>query len=371
VRLNWTDNSNNETQFSIERRLSPSGTFAVIGTVGANVVTFTDTTGQPGTTYDYRVQATNGAGSSAYSNIASGATPQVVPVAPSGLAATALSSTSVRLTWIDNSNNETQFQIERELSSSPGTFALLATVGTNVVTYTDNTVQPGTSYDYRVKAMNAVGSSTYSSTVTVTTPQVVPAAPSGLVASFNTTNRTINLSWTDNSNNEQGFTVQFSNSGSAFSAMGSVGANVTSYTSGTNPPTGSYQFRVGSYNGAGTTWSGTVSLIVTAPQPPTTSIAWIQTAESSWGPAGTLTAAGYAANGTGTVQLVWRERSSTGVWGSWVTADNHPTPGADTTWSATITSGNPTNKCHWFDAYTVYSGVTSATFHYTGASGCP
>ncbi|HEY0553078.1 MAG TPA: hypothetical protein VGG20_02365, partial [Thermoanaerobaculia bacterium] len=135
--------------------------------------------------------------------------------------------------------------------------------------------------------------------------------------------------------------------------------------------TGSYQFRVRAYNGSlNSTYSNVASLIVTN-TPPTTSIAWIQTAESTWGPAGTLTAAGYAANGTGGVTLVWRERSSAGAWGAWNTDAYAAVPGADTTWSNTISSGNPTDKCHWFDAYTVYSGVTSATFHYTGAPGCP
>ncbi|HTG36399.1 MAG TPA: choice-of-anchor D domain-containing protein [Thermoanaerobaculia bacterium] len=109
-----------------------------------------------------------------------------------------------------------------------------------------------------------------------------------------------------------------------------------------------------------------------APAPAaTTSIAWIQPAESSWGPAGTLTAAGYAEGGTGGVQLFWRERSSAGVWSGWSSVAYQPAPAGDTTWSNTISSGSPTDKCHWFDAYVKYSGVTSATFHYTGASGCP
>jgi hypothetical protein len=221
-----------------------------------------------------------------------------------------------------------------------------------------------------VRALNSAGGSAFSNMASVTTSQVAPAAPSGLTATYNTTTKVITLSWTDNSNNEQGFTAQFSYSGSAFSDMGSIGANVTSYNTGANPPIGSYQFRVYAYNGMTSGYSNTVSLLVTAPPPATTSIAWIQTAESSWGPAGTLTAAGYAANGTGTVQLVWRERSSAGVWGSWNTDAYQATPSADTTWSNTISSGSPTNKCHWFDAYTVYSGVTSATFHFTGAPGC-
>jgi hypothetical protein len=294
-----------------------------------------------------------------------------IPAAPASLTSTALSPTSVRLNWMDNSNNETQFEIQRRLYSS-GTFATLTTVGANATTYTDNTVQPLTSYEYRVRSANGSGpSATWSNTSIVTTPQQTPGAPSGLTASYNNTTKTFTLNWADNSTNEQGFTVQFSYSGSAFSDLANVGANVTSYTSGTNPPSGPYQFRVRSYNGTlFSSWSNTASTTVTTVTP-TTSIAWIQPAESSWGPAGTLTAAGYAANGTGTVKLVWRERSSTGVWGSWVTVAYQAAPSPDTTWSNTISSGNPTDKCHWFDAYTVYSGVTSATFHYTGAPGCP
>jgi hypothetical protein len=369
VRLNWTDNSTNETQFGIERRLAPSGTFAQIATVGANVAVYTDNTTTAATAYDYRVRALNGTVGSAYTNTASVTTSQVAPAGPSSLAATVLSAYSVRLNWVDNSNNETQFEIQRRIS--PTAFAAIGSVGANVTTYTDNTPQSGTAYDYVVRAINSAGGSAFSNMVSVTTPQVAPAAPSGLTASYNTTTKVITLSWTDNSSNETGFTAQFSYSGSAFSDMGSTGANATSYSTGTNPPTGSYQFRVYAFNGLTSTYSNTASLIVTAPPPPATSIAWIQTAESTWGPAGTLTAAGYATNGTGTIQLVWRERSSAGVWGAWNTDAYQATQSPDTTWSNTISSGSPTNKCHWFDAYTNYSGATSPVFHYTGAPGCP
>ncbi len=291
------------------------------------------------------------------------------PTAPSGLTATALSSSAVRLIWADNSNNETQFEIHRRTLPS-GTFATVATVGANTTQVTDS-VQASTSYEYRVRALNGTDGSGFSNLATVTTPSAGPAAPSGLSGTYNASTHRFTLSWTDNSANEQGFTLQFSVSGSAFSDLSNLGANVASYTSAANPPLGPYQFRVRSYNGLGTSaWSNTFSLMVINPSP-TTSIAWIQKAETSWGPAGTLTAAGYAANGTGTVQLWWRERSTQGIWGAWSAVAYQATPAADTTWSNTISSGSPTNSCHWFDAYTVYSGVTSAVFHFTGSPDCP
>ena len=68
--LNWVDNSSNEDGFHIER--STDGiSYTQIATVGAGVISYTNTTFQGSTLYFYRVRAFNGAGNSAYSNVAS------------------------------------------------------------------------------------------------------------------------------------------------------------------------------------------------------------------------------------------------------------------------------------------------------------
>jgi predicted phage tail protein len=70
VTLNWMDNSSNETGVKIER--STDGVnFSQITTTGANVTSYKNTGLTSGTTYYYRVRATNTAGDSAYSNTAS------------------------------------------------------------------------------------------------------------------------------------------------------------------------------------------------------------------------------------------------------------------------------------------------------------
>jgi acid phosphatase type 7 len=72
MRLNWVDNSSNETAFKIER--STDGVnFTQRTTVGANIVTFQDSGLTSGVQYYYRVRATNASGDSAYSNTASAA----------------------------------------------------------------------------------------------------------------------------------------------------------------------------------------------------------------------------------------------------------------------------------------------------------
>jgi hypothetical protein len=70
INLSWTDNSVNETGFRIERCKGQTCTnFALIATVVANVIGFSNTGLSANTTYRYRVYAYNASGNSAYSNI--------------------------------------------------------------------------------------------------------------------------------------------------------------------------------------------------------------------------------------------------------------------------------------------------------------
>lgn len=76
ISLAWTDNSGNETSFKIERKLGVSGSYAQIDTVGANVTSYSDTSGKTANRpYIYRVRASNGSGDSGYSSEAGATTP--------------------------------------------------------------------------------------------------------------------------------------------------------------------------------------------------------------------------------------------------------------------------------------------------------
>lgn len=67
IDLSWTDNADNETGFVIERALLGQS-FAQIGTVGAGVTNYVSTGLLANSQYQYRVQAVNYAGNSAYTN---------------------------------------------------------------------------------------------------------------------------------------------------------------------------------------------------------------------------------------------------------------------------------------------------------------
>jgi len=84
-----------------------------------------------------------------------------VPNPPTNLLAAPVSSTSIQITWNDNSANEDGFLIQRRLGFA-GTFNDLTTVGSNIITFTDIGLVPSTVYCYRVLAYNGIGNSEYS-----------------------------------------------------------------------------------------------------------------------------------------------------------------------------------------------------------------
>jgi FtsP/CotA-like multicopper oxidase with cupredoxin domain len=90
-----------------------------------------------------------------------------VPAAPSGLLANALSSSEIQLDWVDNSNDEDLFDIERR--SGGGSFSWIHSVNADTTSYVDEGLAASTTYDYRVSAENSYGTSAFSNIDSATT----------------------------------------------------------------------------------------------------------------------------------------------------------------------------------------------------------
>lgn len=84
---------------------------------------------------------------------------QVSPISPTNLNANALSFDRINLVWIDNSNNESGFIIERRLSGSSSSFIPIDTTIPDTNNYLDLNLNSSTTYVYRLIALNGSGTS--------------------------------------------------------------------------------------------------------------------------------------------------------------------------------------------------------------------
>ena len=197
-----------------------------------------------------------------YFRIVKGTVAPVPPAAPSNLAATTVSSSQINLSWTDNANNENGFKVEQ---STDGTnFTQIAMLGSNAVSFSATGLSASTTYFYRVVSFNDAGISGFSNTASATTsaqPPPLPAAPSGLNATAASRTQ-INLSWTDNSGNENGFRIERCKNVSctSFAQIAQVGTGVTTFADTTVTKNTTYNYRVRAFNAAGNSaYSNTAS----------------------------------------------------------------------------------------------------------------
>ena len=184
--LTWVDSSDNENRFELWRKDGASGSYRLLKSLTEGQFYTSDIVASAYTVYFYKVRAGHATGVSAFSNEVS------TLIAPSNLQAKSTSVTAVDLSWNDNSALEEGFRIERALVN--GEFEVIGAVLTNITSYRDETVNPATTYKYRVIAYAGGVSSPYSAEVNITT-STASTPPSQLNAAFNYSTRKIDVSW--------------------------------------------------------------------------------------------------------------------------------------------------------------------------------
>jgi glucose/arabinose dehydrogenase len=170
----WNDNSGNEDGFIIERKTVGSS-YTVIDSVQANQAFYTDWNVIDSTNYMYRVAAYNSSGISSYSNEFTVTTLLRNLDRPHNLIANATGPNSVHINWEDRSDYEQGFKIERK-TDEQGTYAVINSVGENIVNYTDDSVEENTVYYYRVFAFFDQIISAYSNEDSAKTPNTTVVA---------------------------------------------------------------------------------------------------------------------------------------------------------------------------------------------------
>jgi len=285
VDLSWTASTDDVgvTGYTVYRDGSP------IGTVSGSATTYADRTASSATTYAYTVDAYDAAGNhSAQSTGASITTPDwAPPTAPTGLAASAVNSSEIDLSWQAATDNVgvAGYTVYRGGSA-------VATLGPGVLTYADTGLGHGATYSYTVTAFDAAGNtSPQSSPASATTPDdIAPTTPGGLSATA-TSSTSVGVSWTASSDNVAvtGYDV-YRDGG----LLTTVSAGTLAYTD-TVAVGSTHSYTVDAFDAAGNHSASPAAVTVTTPTsdttPPTTPTGLTATAPSwtqvnlSWGAA--------------------------------------------------------------------------------------
>jgi len=225
ISLTWRDNSTNEDGFRIYDWDGQQ--WGLYTATQADCTHYLAADLVPGSQYSYRVKAFNTAGESDFSNTINVQTPAYfIPPAPEDVTAQALSHVLVMVTWTDVLDDELGYAVQRR--TDPDTFATIRTVAPNTTVFSDSGLTPGTLYYYRVGSVGPVAIGWSPADTTLTWPDRIPTAPSGLEAEL-LTDTGVRLSWQDNSYNELCFIIERADESAVFFRLDSVAPNDTTY----------------------------------------------------------------------------------------------------------------------------------------------
>ncbi len=189
------------------------------------------------------------------------------PFEPYNLSITPIGNTSVNIAWKDSSKGEVGYEIYRR-DGFFGDYVLRFVAPPKTFNLNDNNLDlTNTVYYYYVRSVNKYGKSAPSKTVNTsgvgTSGNILPPTNlSATVVSTSTSSVRVDLTWTDNSNNENIFKIERRTSWSAFETIGSVGPNIEKFSDSKGVVMGlEYFYRIKAFSSTDSSWSNTVSVV--------------------------------------------------------------------------------------------------------------
>jgi fibronectin type 3 domain-containing protein len=242
VDLTWNNTATNAQGIQIFRQLG-SNSFNLIATLPATSTSYNDTGLNPGTSYNYNIQAYNLAGYSAVTSVSTA----TLTVAPTNVTATA-GNGQITLSWTAPAGAGT-FNIYKAISSG-GEGNKIVKSGVTGIAFTDTGLTNGTTYYYQVTAVDAGGESARSAEVNAT-PQhsAIAPVPTGVTATPG--NGQVALSWNASPTATSYNVYRSTSSGGEGATPYQTGVTSTSFTDTglTNGTT--YYYQITAVNAAG------------------------------------------------------------------------------------------------------------------------
>jgi titin len=314
-----------------------------------------------GTSYTFRVSAINAVGTSSASTASGAVVPLSAPGAPTlGTITSANAQASVSWTAPSSDGGSAISDYLIEYRAGAGSWVTWSHTASTTTSATITGLTNGTSYTFRVSAINAVGTGTASTISSSYTPATIPGAPTTVAGTRG--NAQVSLTWSAPSSSGGStltdYLIEYLPSGGSWTtwshtASTSTSATITGLTNGT-----SYTFRVSAINAIGTSAASTVSSAIVP-------------ATAAGAPTGVT-----ASIGNSQVTLSWTAPSSNGgseisdylieylpAGGSWTTWSHT----ASTSTSATIT-GLTNGTSYTFRVSAINATGTSAASTVSGAA---
>jgi fibronectin type 3 domain-containing protein len=255
VTLKWTASSTANVYYWLDSRPAGGTWQRAVYPIGT-CCSFVYSGLADGTTYEFRLEATNVAGDSAPSNTASAKPMPPLPAAPNGLTATA-GDGQVTLKWTASSTANVFYWIE--MQSSGGAWTRLKYPVSTCCSYTEKYLADGTTYGFRLRATNLAGDSAASNTASAKPLPPIPSIPG--TPTMSQLDGVARLTWAPSTPANVYYNVQVRN-------MTTAGGwyDALQYQTGTSAAVhyllggDEYQFRVNATNLAGdSVWSDTVT----------------------------------------------------------------------------------------------------------------
>jgi len=284
ISISWTDNSDNEDEFIIERKLGASGTYAVLDSVSANVTSYDDPGLDSETEYCYQVKASNAIGDSGYSNevcdeTTGGCVPDLVTIDDADPLIVYTGTWSAQSGWPERYNStlhETssngaaaEFTFEGNTLDiisetqdwggtadvlidgvSQGTLNCQGAVQFQVTLFSKSDIADGT---HLLRIVCQGNGWVYLDAIRFTgcvAPPEPPAAPSNLTATALSSSQ-IRLQWTDNATTESGFMIERKLDGGSYSQIGTASMNDETYNDVGLTELTTYYYRIRAFNVSG------------------------------------------------------------------------------------------------------------------------
>ena len=249
INISWKDSSRYIEKYELWRKVNLDGEYLLHQELSGKTHNTNDDNLDTSKIYFYKVRGYKSSGYSDFSDgintagiISSG---NLLP--PTNLSASVNGISNVLLNWIDNSDNENYFAVQR--SSVGGIFNRIAALTKNSTTYLDsgNGVVVGSTYLYRIVAYSNEDSA-ISNTISIKITSGILLPPTNLTATYNSSVRVVQLNWNSSDNNILYFDIERKTELSDFTLIRRIDSSNNLYLDFSVEPNKVYTYRVRGYD---------------------------------------------------------------------------------------------------------------------------